>query len=226
MTAASPAVQPRFSISSLLRPHKALNLREKKRKTVYHRKVTTPSTVFLLFSPLFSTLRTIATMANGKSGFNSFFQDYWPSGATLQAASESQRPEHIRHRQNSPSKKPSPLQRCNRLSVESPGLRSTKSRLSPPAFAMVADTGCGLFPTLFSGLSGARGCLVVWATNTSRRATSRSAVCLLAATTPCFSVLMAELLLLLATLIPATGSVAAAGVRVPAMNLGEEAGFF
>ena len=55
------AFQPRFSISTLLRLHNALNLREKRGKSVCHRRVTTPPPVFPLFSPLFSTLRTLAT---------------------------------------------------------------------------------------------------------------------------------------------------------------------
>ncbi len=54
-------LKARFSISALLRPRKALNLREKRRKTVCHRRVTAPPTAFLLFSPIFSTLRTLAT---------------------------------------------------------------------------------------------------------------------------------------------------------------------
>ena len=57
----SKPVYPRFSISTLLRLHNALNLRDKRRKTVCHRRVTTPPTVFLLFSSIFSTLRTLAT---------------------------------------------------------------------------------------------------------------------------------------------------------------------
>ncbi len=54
-------IEPRFSISTLLRPHNALNLREKRRKSVCHRRVTTPPTVFHLFSPIFSTLHALAT---------------------------------------------------------------------------------------------------------------------------------------------------------------------
>ena len=61
VSATRPSVKPRFSISPLLRPRNALNLREKRCKTICHRRVTTPPTVLHLFSPLFSTLCTLAT---------------------------------------------------------------------------------------------------------------------------------------------------------------------
>ena len=63
-------IQPRFSISPLLRLFNRLNLREKNQKLFVNVELLRLPHNFCFFSHIFNLLISLATSANGKSGLN------------------------------------------------------------------------------------------------------------------------------------------------------------
>ena len=56
-------IEPRFSISGLLRTFNTLNLRDKMRKTFCHRRVPTALKIFCILLPIFNLLLALANNA-------------------------------------------------------------------------------------------------------------------------------------------------------------------